>query len=1104
MLGRHSRHLVCSLVFVALSARTVVAAEVPWPAEDLSSAVNLTSVEGSGTNDFYTNMSSAFWNSQTRRLWVCRNGGTGGSKFWALREDGNGGFEIDYQGGLRGEWSNFGDLEAVTQADYGEAVIYLLIEGEERIKEYNISTYGTAVLNNNWNTSPHLPLNGGSGAEGLCFVPDSFLAAQGFVDGNGNPYLSQNGMGGLMFVAHQNGGRLYAFDLNRSNGSYTYVGAYKTNYGESCELTFDRTDGRLYILHGADWNRLEVTTLGSTLNGGERKLNEIVTYGRPTGSPGSWNLEGFAILPNTDCSSNQRSVFLTIDDGGAQSLLWYRSFPCTCDGTDDDGDGVINCSDLCPSTPAGQPVNTDGCSCAQAGQTAPSVTAHPVSATMCQGGINQFCVTATGTAPLTYQWQRDGVNISGATTACYSANQSGAYRCVVSNNCGSVMSNAASLNYNTPPSISSNPNHATICIGQTNQLCITASGTAPLTYQWQLGGVNVPGATASCYSAGLPGVYRCVVTNACGIATSSNATLTVNDVPTIATQPIAATICTGQTNLFCVVAAGVGPFTYQWQRDGVNIAGATSSCYTASLAGAYRCIVLNACGSRASNSVNLTINSSVAIGSHPTNGTICNGQTHQFCVTASGAGPLSYQWQRDGVDIPGATSSCCSTGQAGTYRCEVSNSCSNATSNGALLTVNAAPSITMNPVSGSVCVGNAYQFCVGASGAAPLSYQWERNGVNVAGATSSCYSATLAGSYRCIVTNACGSVTSAAAGLTTQPSMTWYQDADGDGFGNPLVTQSGCAQPSGYVSNNLDCNDANSSINPSASDVCGLDRNCDGVFPAAAQWHADADGDGFGNPSNLVSSCSQPPGYVSNPLDCNDAASAVNPNAIEICDGVDNNCDGFVDDLGDSDGDGVTDCSDVCPGTAPNSSVDGSGCSCLQLSSADSDIDGVPDCVDLCPTTPAGQSVNSAGCACPEVLPVSDTDADGIPDCADQCPNTSANSSVDQYGCSCLQRNPNADADRDGVTDCLDQCPGTLPGLRVSESGCPLPDNPVNPQSPNNDNGGLVRSNPILVGGGMCGANALPISAIGLTSFAALRYERRKRHPRRRVRRHGA
>lgn len=335
-------------IVLALTAllQTAQSAEVPWPAEALGSAVNMTGIEGTAPNDFYVNMSSAFWNPVTRRLWVCRNGGTGGSKFWALREAGNGGFEVDVQGGLRAEWTNFGDLEAITQANYSEPVLYLLIEDQGHIKECGVSTYGTPVITNDWNISTFIPAyNGSAGPEGMAFVPDSFLTFAGFVDQNGNPYVSQNGMGGLMFVAHQNGGRIYAFDLNRSTGTFTFVGAYRTNFTESCELAFDRSDGRMHILHGADRNTIEVTKLVSNVVGTERQFVEQVTYGRPTGSPTSWNLEGFAIVPNTDCVNGHRSVFLTVDDGGAGSLYQFVNFPLA-DSADVDANGVVDGRDL--------------------------------------------------------------------------------------------------------------------------------------------------------------------------------------------------------------------------------------------------------------------------------------------------------------------------------------------------------------------------------------------------------------------------------------------------------------------------------------------------------------------------------------------------------------------------------------------------------------------------------------------------------------------------------------------------------------------------------------------------------------------------------------
>ncbi len=332
----------------------------PWPAESFAEAVNLTPIEGPGTNDFHLDLSGAVWNPLTQRLWVCRNGpGGSASKFWAIRRTEEGGFAIDYQDGLRGEWTGFGDLEDLTFADLAEPVVYLVIEGQERVKAYDVSAYGTAVCLNDWDTSPYLPLSGSSGAEGIAFIPDAYLQQAGFVDAGGAPYLSQNGMQGLMFVAHQNGGRIYVFDLNRSDDTYLFIGAYKTAYTESCGLAFDRTENLLYVFHGAGYNRTEVVRLSSTAVGSERQFDSVALYN----SPAAGNLEGIAVVPPNDCAGTGRNFFLAIDDGGPASLMEFQLFPCCVDGavSDSDADGVMDCADACPDTPPGELVDAAGC-----------------------------------------------------------------------------------------------------------------------------------------------------------------------------------------------------------------------------------------------------------------------------------------------------------------------------------------------------------------------------------------------------------------------------------------------------------------------------------------------------------------------------------------------------------------------------------------------------------------------------------------------------------------------------------------------------------------------------------------------------------------------
>ena len=122
----------------------------------------------------------------------------------------------------------------------------------------------------------------------------------------------------------------------------------------------------------------------------------------------------------------------------------------------------------------------------------------------------------------------------------------------------------------------------------------------------------------------------------------------------------------------------------------------------------------------------------------------------------------------------------------------------------------------------------------------------------------------------------------------------------------------------------------------------------------------------------------------------------------------------------DTDGDGVTDEMDKCPGTPAGTAVDSSGCPLPQ----DDDGDGVTNDIDKCPGTPAGAKVDASGCEL-------DSDGDGVGDSRDQCPNTPAGAKVDERGCE-------LDGDGDGIVDSVDKCPDTPKGERVDNTGCPF------------------------------------------------------------------
>jgi hypothetical protein len=175
------------------------------------------------------------------------------------------------------------------------------------------------------------------------------------------------------------------------------------------------------------------------------------------------------------------------------------------------------------------------------GCTGPTVTGHPGSEIMCLNDTITFTASATGTAPLSFQWRKDFANIPGATGTSYTiativAGDAGDYDCVVTNACGSDISNVATLDVIDDPVITQDPTDQTVTEGATANFGVVSDGTL---FQWRKDGLplsdggNISGSETAFLSISNAqdsdeGLYRCDVQNGCGAVTSASASLTVN------------------------------------------------------------------------------------------------------------------------------------------------------------------------------------------------------------------------------------------------------------------------------------------------------------------------------------------------------------------------------------------------------------------------------------------------------------------------------------------------------------------------------------------------------------------------------------------------
>ncbi len=447
----------------------------------------------------------------------------------------------------------------------------------------------------------------------------------------------------------------------------------------------------------------------------------------------------------------------------------------------------------------------------------PKITKQPADATVELGETVSFSVTATGTAPLKYQWQsrqgatgtwsNSGLPDAKTDTITFTATtglHGWQFRCVVTDGNGNPKtSEPATLKVKAK--IKTQPKDATAIVGSTVKFTVSANGKAPLNYQWQ----SRKDSSSAWSNSGLPGAktvtltvtalaglhgwqFRCIVTDGNGLpAESKPATLTVK--PAITKQPANTSAEVGDTAQFTVTANGKAPLKYQWQsrKDSSSAwsnsgqpGAKTATLNVTALAGLhgwqFRCIVTDANGQSAeSNPATLTVRPKIT--TQPKNATATVGSIAKFTVSANGKATLKYQWQSrkdsssawSNSGLPGAkTATLNVTALAGLhgwqFRCIVTDANGQSTeSKPATLTVK--PVITKQPANVSVNAGATARFTVTANGKAPLKYQWQSrkdsssawSNSGLPGAKTATLSVTAVKGlngwqFRCIVTDANG------------------------------------------------------------------------------------------------------------------------------------------------------------------------------------------------------------------------------------------------------------------------------------------------------------------------------------------------------------
>ncbi len=420
--------------------------------------------------------------------------------------------------------------------------------------------------------------------------------------------------------------------------------------------------------------------------------------------------------------------------------------------------------------------------------TAPTITAQPVSADVTVGQTATFFVATTGTAPFSYQWQKNNTAISGGTSSTYTtpptttADDRALFTVVVSNRAGSATSSAATLNVSSAaavaPSVTTQPVSADVTVGQTAVFSVSVAGTAPFNYQWQKNGIAVSGATSSIYTtppttaADNRALFTVIVSNRAGSVTSSAATLNVSSAAglTIAVSPNTTTVSAGATQQFTPTVTGSSNTNVTWAVSGAGCSGA--ACGTISLGGLYTAPASVASPATlsvtvtsvadptksASASVTLVAATAVLLSISPTSASVPTAGTSSFTATVTGTTNMAVTWSLTGAGCGGsscgslATSSLSAVYQAPNVAPSpasvkvVATSMADASKTASAdVIIIPVVVVTVTPISASIATGATQQLNASVVGTSNTAVIWKVQGAGCSAAT--CGTVNSTGQY---------------------------------------------------------------------------------------------------------------------------------------------------------------------------------------------------------------------------------------------------------------------------------------------------------------------------------------------------------------------